>query len=152
MTGTLTPPSLASDEAERTYRVGVQTSAEVASASFTVTRLLADFAPSRGKLTKLKVRFTVHGFALRDEADTTVDPTPDVYVHYVSPGGRPRKTVRIGTAQGPCGRILRTAKRPLFPFRPQRGTWRLQFDTQKTYERGTKGSTFLFYSLGVRIR
>jgi hypothetical protein len=152
MTGTLTPPPLASDEAERAFRVGVQTPDQTAAAGFTVTRLLADFAPSRGNPRTLKVRFSVHGFALRDESDATVDPTPDVYVHYVRPNGRLRKTIRIGTAQGPCGTIQRTAKRRLFPFTAERGTWKLQFDTQSKYVKGSDTSPFLFYSVGVRIR
>jgi hypothetical protein len=152
MTGTLTPPPLASDEAEQTFRVGVQTPAEAADAAFTVTKLIADFSPSKGNPRSLKVRFSVHGFSLRDESDATVDPTPDVYVHYVRPNGRLKRTLRIGTARGPCGTILRTAKRRLFPFTAERGTWKLQFDTQRDYVRGTSSSPFLFYTVGVRIR
>jgi hypothetical protein len=58
--------------------------------------------------------------------------------------------VRLGTARGVCGRLT-TSLRRLFPLRARPGTWRLQFDTRKRSHRGTARSTFLYYTLAVRI-
>jgi hypothetical protein len=145
MQGAFTPPALAKDENERTFTVGVQSDALAASTTFTVTRFKAGFSPSKGDPAKLRVRFAVSGFGLGT-------PDPDVYVHYVAPGGKLRETVRLGRARGQCGSIARTAKRRLFPFaNPRHGKWALQFDTSKRYRRGVKGSPFLFYTVGVNV-
>ena len=117
-----------------------------ATSQFTVTRLLANFSPSQGDPTRLMVRFSVAGFGL-------VDKHPDVYVHYITPGGRLKQTVRLGQATGQCGRIVRTAKRRLFPFaRPGLGKWNLQFDTTRSFALGNRNSKFLFYSVGVCLQ
>jgi hypothetical protein len=145
MQGAFTPPALAKDESERTFTVGVQSDALAAATTFTVTRFKAGFSPSKGDPAKLRVRFAVSGFGLGV-------PNSDVYVHYVAPGGKLRETVRLGRAHGQCGSIARTAKRRLFPFaNPKHGKWALQFDTSKTYQRGVKGSPFLFYTVGVNV-
>ena len=54
----------------------------------------------------------------------------EVYAHYVRKG-KPRKTVRLGAPQGPCGRIRRAA--PPVPVQARRGRWTLQFDNQADY-------------------
>ena len=55
----------------------------------------------------------------------------DAYAHYVRKG-KVRKTVRLGTPQGPCGRI--DVKRRQIPVKkPALGRWTLQVDNQKTY-------------------
>jgi hypothetical protein len=145
MTGVFTPPLLGKDEQEKLFTVGVQSDALVASTTFTVTKFRASFSPSKGDPAKLKVRFSVNGFGLGT-------PDPDVYLHYVAPGGKVKQTVRLGRAQGQCGSIARTAKRRLFPFAaPKHGKWQLQFDTSKTYKRGVTGSPFLFYTVGVSV-
>jgi hypothetical protein len=146
MQGRFAPPMLEPDELERTFTVGVTSDALSAQAQFTVTRLKANFAPSQGDPTKLKVRFSVAGFGL-------ASPNPDVYLHYVTPRGRLRHTIRLGKATGQCGRIARTARRKLFPFRnPSLGKWQLQFDTSRSFTRGRTGSGFLFYSVGVCLQ
>jgi hypothetical protein len=146
MQGAFAPPALGTDELERTFEVGVTSDALAASASFTVTRLKANFTPSSGDPRKLKVRFSVAGFAL-------ATPDPDVYVHYIDPRGKLKQTVRLGQATGQCGRIERTAKRRLFPFTsPRLGKWQLQFDTSESFTLGVKGSKFLFYAVGVCLQ
>jgi hypothetical protein len=146
MQGAFAPPMLADDELERRFDVAVTSSGVSAAAKFTVTRLKANFAPSEGDPTKLKVRFSVAGFGL-------VTHHPDVYVHYVAPNGKAKETVRLGQAAGQCGRITRTAKRRLFPFkRPALGKWKLQFDTTKSFTEGNNKSKFLFYSVGVCLQ
>ena len=146
MQGAISPPTLSATESERTHTLGVESDGVAANTMFTVTKFSADFAPSRRVAPDSRVRFSVYGFALSS-------PTPDVYLHYVDPAGKLRKTIRLGRAQGQCGSIARTAKRRLFPFGvPRRGKWQLQFDTARTYTRGERGSPFLFYTIGVNVR
>jgi hypothetical protein len=146
MQGAFSPPMLTSDELERTFKVAVTSDDLSAQTQFTVTRLKANFTPSEGDPTKLRVRFSVAGFGL-------ASPNPDVYVHYVAPGGRLKKTVRLGKATGQCGRIVRTAKHRLFPFaHPRLGKWQLQFDTSKPFTQGEEGAKFLYYSVGVCLQ
>jgi hypothetical protein len=146
MQGAFAPPMLADDELERTFSVQVASDALTAGSMFTVTRLKANFSPSSGDPTKLRVRFSVAGFGLATH-------NPNVYVHYIAPGGELKQTVRLGKATGQCGRIAKTAKRRLFPFtEPKLGKWQLQFDTTKTFTKGVTGSKFLFYSVGVCLQ
>ena len=146
MQGAFAPPMLADDELQRTFTVGVASDALAASSVFTVTRLKANFTPSTGDPKKLKVRFSVAGFGLATH-------NPDVYVHYVTPGGTLKQTIRLGQATGQCGRIEKTAKRRLFPFAvTMLGKWQLQFDTTKSFKKGVTGSNFLFYSVGVCLQ
>ena len=55
-----------------------------------------------------------------------------VYLHYVSPSGNLRQTVKLGTAGGQCG-YLTTHKRRVFPFAPSKGRWTFQIDTRHGY-------------------
>lgn len=112
---------------------------------FTVSRLFAAFSPARGDLRRLKVRFSAFGFSLLGQK------RPPIYLHYVSPRGKLARTVRVGRGTGACG-FRRTAKRRLFAFDPIRGSWRLQFDTRRRYRQGTERSSFLFYTVRVRVR
>jgi hypothetical protein len=57
-----------------------------------------------------------------------------LYLHYVAPSGRLKKTVSLGTTRGSCG-YLRTARRRVFPFTVAPGKWTLQVDTQQPYSR-----------------
>ena len=82
----------------------------------------ADFAPSRGDPTRLRVRFTVYKFGRNRP----------VYLHYIGPNHHLKRTVYLGTARGLCG-YLRTGYRKLFPFTARAGTWRLRFDTRRNY-------------------
>ena len=99
------------------------------------TKVFADFSPGSGNPRRLRVRFTVNGFGLaRAQAS--------VYLHYVRKGSsHVTRTIRLGTARGTCGVIRQTKLRRLFPFAPSRGTWILQFDTFKRYERATSKRT-----------
>jgi hypothetical protein len=147
MRGAFSPPVLPTSQAQRRFRVSVTAADASAWSTFTLTRFAAGFRPATGNPATMRVRFSVHGFAL-------AGPEPTVYVHYVDPRGRLRKTIRLGRAQGQCGAIPRTAKRRLFPFAtpPRGGKWRLQFDTSRRYRRGTTESEFLFYTVGVTVR
>ena len=78
------------------------------------------------------MRFKVFGFGL-------VTANPIVYLHYVRPNGKLKRTIRLGSAQGVCGQIKRTSRKKLFPFSAERGKWKLQFDTRKRYRKGSAG-------------
>ncbi len=123
-------PELPDDVRERLYRLSASDTINVAQTSYRSTRIFANFRPGSGNPETLEVRFTVNGFGL-------VQRRAPVYLHYVSPKGRERRTVKLGTAAGVCGRIERTRRRRLFPFVAERGTWILQFDTRRQYERAT---------------
>ena len=74
-----------------------------------------------------------------------------VYLHYISPGGKLRRDVRLGTALGTCGVIRKTRERHLFPFPAERGRWILQFDTNKKYTRATSKSPYIWVRKPVEI-
>lgn len=112
---------------------------------YRVTKVFADFSPGRGNPARLRVRFTVNGFGL-------LRARAPVYLHYVRPNGRVRRTVRLGTARGTCGLITRTRLRRLFGFSAQRGRWVLQFDTNRTYRRANQSSKFIWVRKPVRVR
>jgi hypothetical protein len=115
---------------ERLYRLSASDSINTAMTTYRSTKIFANFRPDSGNPSTLEVRFTVFGFGL-------VQRRAPVYLHYVSPKGKERRTVRLGTASGVCGRIDRTRERHLFPFKAERGQWILQFDTRRRYERAT---------------
>ncbi len=99
------------------------------------TKVFADFSPGSGNPRRLRVRFTLNGFGL-------ARARASVYLHYVRKGSsHVSRTIRLGTARGTCGVIRQTKKRRLFPFAPARGTWILQFDTFKRYQRATSKRT-----------
>jgi len=81
------------------------------------------------------VRFIARGFT---------DGT-SVYAHYVRKG-RHRKTVLLGAAQGPCGRI--DVRRRQFPFTPAVGRWTLQIDNQADYSAEPLG---VFVRLAITV-
>jgi hypothetical protein len=115
---------------ERLYRLSASDMINSAATAYRSTKIFANFKPDRGNPATLRVRFTINGFGL-------AQPRAPVYLHYVSPDGEQRRTIRLGSARGVCGRIDRTRKRRLFPFEAQRGTWILQFDTRRAYQRAT---------------
>jgi hypothetical protein len=142
--GSFEVPQLDGD-AVHAYTLTVTQGANTATTTFSVTPFLADFTPGSGNPKTLRVRFKIFGFGL-------VDPSPAVYLHYVRPDGKVKRTIRLGKAQGTCGQITHTSKKRLFPFHAGRGTWRLQFDTHKRYRRGKAGVDFLYYTISVTIK
>jgi hypothetical protein len=85
-----------------------------------VTAFGASYSPKVASPTAY-VRFSAFGFG---QGET-------VYIHYLRADGRVVDTVRLGPTRGVCGSIKRSARRRLFPFRPQPGRWRLQIDTSR---------------------
>lgn len=133
------PPEEGRGAHETEFRIALQQGGTTAETRARSARRLADFSPDRGDPAGLRVRFSAFGFGLARAAGQR---PPSIYVHYVDPKGKHRRTVRLGTGRGPCGSIARTARRPLFPFLPRNGRWTLQFDTRRRYARATSRSTF----------
>jgi hypothetical protein len=124
----LHPGGLPAGAAEHYDPVDVTDGTTSAQTNFTVTRR-AGFrvANVTGGVRSLSGRFVVWGFSLNGD-------TKPIYLHYVAPSGKVRKTVSLGTTRGACG-YLRTARRRVFPFKVSAGKWVLQMDTQQTYSR-----------------
>jgi hypothetical protein len=142
--GSFATPELAA-QSEHVYTLGVVQGANAPTTTFSVTPFIADFTPGSGNPKTLRVRFNVSGFGL-------VARNPIVYLHYVRPNGKLKRTIKLGKAQGVCGQIKRTSRKKLFPFKAQRGAWTLQFDTRKGYRKGVTGADFLYYTIGVKIK
>lgn len=148
-TGTFQAKTVA-EELDRSDRESVSTlsasdgALTMASTRYRVTKVFADFDPDSGDPRTLQVRFAVNGFGL-------IRKHASVYLHYVSPGGTDRRDVRIGTAAGTCGKIVRTRLRHLFPFPAARGRWILQFDTNRTYKRATSKSKYIWVRKPVEV-
>jgi hypothetical protein len=123
-------PELPADVRERLYRLSATDATHTAETTYRATRIFASFRPRNGNPSTLRVRFSIFGFGL-------VQRRAPVYLHYVRPGGKLARTIRLGTATGVCGAIAQTRERRLFGFEASRGVWILQFDTRRRYERAT---------------
>lgn len=137
-------PAVSETERQAAIEVSATDGTNTAAASSKVSTFNADFSPSSGNPRTLKVNFQADGFNLLG------GPASTVYLHYIAPGGKRKLTKRLGKAQGACGQ-LSTSKRKLFPFAAKRGTWRLQWDTRKTYKKCTKDADFLCFVREVKI-
>ena len=142
--GKFATPVTPDDVRERLYRLTASDTVNTAQTTYRSTKIFANFRPGSGNPATLRVRFTINGFGL-------VQRRSSVYLHYVAPNGKVRRTVRLGRAAGVCGRIDRTRKRRLFPFKAERGKWILQFDTRKRYERATSKRRTPWVRKPVRI-
>ncbi|MDX6718890.1 MAG: hypothetical protein QOJ63_1144 [Solirubrobacteraceae bacterium] len=138
-------PELPRGEREQVFTLTATDAAlNVAEVRYRTSKVFADFTPDSGNPKTLQVRFSISGFAL-------LRAHPTVYLHYVAPSGKARRTVNLGTAHGSCGRIEQTRRRRLFPFAAERGRWVLQFDTSKTYSRATSKSKYIWVRKPVEI-
>jgi hypothetical protein len=123
-------PSIAPSN-QRRFTVTATDGYNTATAGLYVTRVRAAFYPSRGDVRTLRVRFLVYGMGAFLAA--TFRPIREVaYLHWLRPDGRPRSTRRLGKLHGPCGSLV-TERQRLLPFRPERGRWRLLFDTRASF-------------------
>jgi hypothetical protein len=121
-----TAPRYHGTRGTREYTLSVTDGPHVASTTFLMTPLDASFSPRTGDPAALRVRWRVLGLGRRH----------GVYVHYVQPNGKLKRTLRIGTTRGPCG-SLKTGPIALFPFRYSYGTWTFQIDTSHLYRTTT---------------
>jgi hypothetical protein len=121
-----TAPKYHGTSGTREVTLSVTDGPHVASTTFLMTPLDASFSPRTGDPAQLRVRWRVLGLGARH----------GVYVHYVAPNGRLKRTLRIGTTRGPCG-SLKTGPIALFPFRFSYGTWTFQIDASLRYRTTT---------------
>jgi hypothetical protein len=142
--GSIETPQL-SGSSVHVYKLNVVQGANTASTTFSVTPFLADFTPGSGNPKTLRVRFKIFGFGL-----ATANPV--VYLHYVRPNGKLKRTIRLGKSHGACGQIERTARKKLFPFRAEAGRWRLQFDTQRKYRKAQPSQQRTYATIDVIVR
>lgn len=117
-----TAPKYRGTRGTREMTLSVTDGPHVASTTFLMSPLDASFTPRTGDPATLRVRWRVLG----------VGADRGVYVHYIRPNGKHRRTIRIGTARPPCG-SLKTGPIALFPFRYGYGIWTLQVDTSRRY-------------------
>ena len=134
------PPESGPSRNEASYDISLVQGPVSAMTTIRSTVPMGDFRPGTGQPRTLKVRFTAIGFGVATPAG---QPMPAVYVHYVDPRGKLRRTVPLGAGVTPCGTIAKTKLRRLFPFNPRRGSWTLQFDTNPAYRRATDLSRFV---------
>ena len=121
-----TAPAYHGTQGTREMTLSVTDGPHVASTTFLMSPLDASFSPRTGDPATLRVRWRVLG----------VGAGRGVYVHYIQPNGKLKRTLRIGTAREPCG-SLKTGPIALFPFRYAYGTWTFQVDTVKRFDRDT---------------
>jgi len=95
----------------------------------------ANLQPSSGDPRTLRARFGVWGFAL-GAADRS--PRMPVWLHWISPAGKVRRSAALGRTGEPCG-ALTTPLRRVFPFAPEAGRWLLVLDTHRGYRMQAPG-------------
>jgi hypothetical protein len=139
-----TTPKLSGGVRETVYDLVASDGTNTAITRYRATKVIAGFVPATGNPATLRVRFNVFGFGL-------FKSQPKVYLHYVRPSGSLHRTVSLGRARGTCGHLRLKRRRLLFPFRPQRGRWMLQFDTRKRYTRATASSRFAWVRKPVQV-
>lgn len=138
------PPQGGPTAHDRAYALRLQQADDAgaaASTSFSAVDVMADYTPGNAS-TLGKVRFMAFGLGLKAGS-----ATPSIFIHYVDPRGKVKKTVALGKSKGPCGSIRRTKRMPVFPFNPRSGKWLLQFDTSKKYVKNAPGAVGLRLSL-----
>ena len=114
------------------HRIIVADAALDARVGFHTSAFDASFAPGVGDPRTLRVRYSVNAIGLSSPVGSIV------WVHYLNPGGRLRKSVPIGRTTGVCGSLRRSALHRLFPFHPTTGRWRLQFDVRQKFSPRTR--------------
>jgi hypothetical protein len=121
-----TAPRYHGTNGTRELTLSVTDGPHVASTTFLMTPLSASFSPRTGDPQSLRVRWRVLGLGAHH----------GVYVHYIQPNGKLKRTLRIGTTRGPCG-SLKTGPIALFPFRYAYGTWTFQVDASAHFSAAT---------------
>jgi hypothetical protein len=126
ITARFTAPVYHGTRGLRSMTLSVTDGPHVAKTTFQMSPLAATFSPRTGNPATLRVRWRVLGLG----------PRHGVYVHYVQPNGKLKKTLRIGTTHGACG-TLKTGPIALFPFTYTYGRWTFQVDASKRYRTTT---------------
>jgi hypothetical protein len=113
------------------HRIVVADGALQARVGFHTSAFEASFLPATGDPRRLRVRYVVDAIGLSAPGGTLV------WLHWVDPRGRARRSAGIGRTRGVCG-SLHSIRHRLFPLAVSRGVWRLQFDLSPTYSAGTR--------------
>lgn len=142
------PPDRGKRAYDADFKLEIRQGPLSASTAFRTALVFSDFNPGNGDPLKLRVRFSAFGFGV---ATAPGAQQPEIFVHYVSPKGKLKKTVSLGRGQGACGSIRSSAKLRLFPFKPANGRWTLQFDTRLGYTKGKPTSRFPWDSLTLDV-
>jgi hypothetical protein len=142
------PPETGKRAYDAEYKLEIRQGSLIASTAFRTAQVFSDFNPGSGDPLKLRVRFSAFGFGV---ATAPGAAQPEIFVHYVSPKGRLKKTISLGRGQGACGSIRSSKKLRLFPFKPSNGRWTLQFDTKRKYTKGKPTSRFPWDSLSLDV-
>jgi hypothetical protein len=116
-----------------------------AGATFYLTNVTADFNPSSGAPSRLKVRFTIAGLGAV-LAFLHRNPHATVFAHYIRPNGKLKGTRQFGHLTGPCG-DLRTSRTRLLPFASELGLWKIYLDTNRSYKRHEIAQPFVSFKV-----
>ena len=131
-------PRVTRANGQRTFVLRLTDGRRSATTRIYATAIWADYEPAVSSL-KQRVTFFGNGFG----------PRKTVFLHYLSPKGKVRRTVRLGRTVGVCGSLQQPGRR-VFPFIPEAGRWRLQFDTRVRYVRGPRPSVVLAITIVKR--
>ncbi|MCX6385035.1 MAG: hypothetical protein NTV40_00100 [Solirubrobacterales bacterium] len=132
ISGIVKLPRISRASGQRSFEIRLTDGRRTATRRIFATAIWADYEPAVTSL-RQRVTFSGNGFG----------PNKTLFLHYVSPSGKLRRTLRLGESAGVCGR-LEVANREVFDgFTPEAGRWRLQFDTRATYVRGPRPSVTL---------
>jgi hypothetical protein len=116
-----------------------------ATTNFYLTDVKADFNPSSGAPSRLKVRFTITGLgAVLDFLGR--NPHDSVFAHYIRPNGRLKDTRQFGHLSGPCG-DLKTSKTRLLPYSSEAGLWTVFFDTNRRYRKSERAQAAVSFTV-----
>ena len=113
------------------HRILVADGALQARVGFHTSAFGAAFSPATGDPRTLRVHYQVDAIGLSAPGGTLV------WLHYVDPGGRLRRSVAVGRTRGVCG-SLHSIRHRLFPVKATPGVWRLQFDLRADYAATTR--------------
>jgi hypothetical protein len=127
ISGSLSSGSLGKGVSEVLHRIIVNDGTLQARVGFHVSAFNASFAPGVGDPRTLRVRYSVNAIGFSAPQGSIV------WVHYLTPAGKLRRSVPIGRTKGVCGSLHRSILHRLFPFHTTPGTWRLQFDLKQAY-------------------
>jgi hypothetical protein len=136
-----TAPQYHGTQGTRELTLSVTDGPHVASTTFLMTPLDASFSPRTGDPKTLRVRWRVLGLGARH----------GVYVHYIQPNGKLKRTLRIGTTRGACG-SLKTGPIALFPFKYSYGTWTFQIDASNIYRTTTTPRLLISFEIRRPVR
>ncbi len=129
--GSLSSGTLPTGSHRVLHRILVADGALEARVGFHTSSFGASFSPASGDPRTLRVRYAVDAIGLGRAGGTLV------WLHYVDPFGRVRRSLAIGRTRGVCG-SLQSIRHRLFPLPPRRGVWRLQFDLSQAYARAAR--------------